>query len=55
MVRIHQSAPYFLYTMKKKFLKFCLDNKFQQNEKQFKALDALIKFYKKESLLKKIL
>ena len=41
--------------MKKKFLKFCLDNKFQQNEKQFKALDALIKFYKKESLLKKIL
>jgi cell division protein ZapE len=41
--------------MKKKFLKFCLDNKFQQNEKQLKALDSLIKFYKNEKFLKKIL
>ena len=41
--------------MKKKFLKFCLDHKFQQNEKQLKALDAFIKFYKNEGFFKKIL
>jgi cell division protein ZapE len=55
MVRIHQSAPNFLYIMKKKFLKFCLENKFQQNEKQLKVLDSLIKFYKNKNILKKIL
>ena len=41
--------------MKKKFLKFCLDHKFQQNEKQLKVLDAFIKFYKNEGFFKKIL
>ena len=54
MVRIHQSAPDFLYIMKKKFLKFCLDHKFQQNEKQLKALDSLVNFYKNDGFLKKI-
>ena len=41
--------------MKKKFLKFCLEHKFQINKKQLKVLDLLIKFYKKKSFLKKIL
>jgi len=41
--------------MKNKFIKFCLDQKFQQNEKQIKVLDLLIKFYKIDSFLKKIL
>jgi cell division protein ZapE len=54
MVRIHQSAPDFLYTMKKKFLKFCLDNKFQQNEEQLKVLDSLIKFHKNIGSIKKM-
>ena len=55
MVRIHQSAPDTLNRMKNKFLKFCLDQKFQQNEKQIKVLDSLIKFYNIESFVKKIL
>ena len=55
MVRIHQSAPVFLYIMKKKFFKFCLDQKFQQNKQQLKVLDSLIKFYRNKGLLKKIL
>jgi cell division protein ZapE len=55
MVRIHQSAPNFLYIMKKKFLRFCLNHKFQQNEKQLKVIDSLVEFYKKDSVLKKIL
>ena len=54
MVRIHQSAPEFLYIMKKKFLKFCVDHKFQQNEKQLKALDSLVNFYKDDGFFKKI-
>ena len=41
--------------MKKKFLKFCLDRKFQQSKKQLKVLDLLSKFYEKKSFLKKIL
>jgi len=41
--------------MKKKFLKFCLDHKFQQNKKQLKALDLLIKFYQKKNFFKKLL
>ena len=41
--------------MKKKFLKFCLDRKFQQSKKQLKVLDLLTKFYEKKSFLKKIL
>ena len=40
--------------MKKKFLKFCLDHKFQQNEKQLMALDSLVNFYKNDGFLKKI-
>ena len=55
MVRIHQSAPNFLYEMKKKFLKFCSDQKFQQNKKQLQVLDSLIKFNKNDSFLKRIL
>ena len=55
MVRIHQSAPDFLYIMKKNFIKFCLDNKFQQNEKQLKVINSLVEFYKTDGLLKKIL
>ena len=54
MVRIHQSAPV-SYIMKKKFLKFCLEHKFQQNEKQLKILDLLVKFFKDKNFLKKIL
>jgi len=41
--------------MKKKFLKYCLDNKFQQNKKQLKALDSLVEFYKDNSFFKKLL
>jgi cell division protein ZapE len=41
--------------MKKKFLKFCLAHKFQQNEKQLRVLDSLVKFYKKDGFFKKIL
>ena len=55
MVRIHQSAPVFLYIMKNNFFKFCLDRKFQQNKQQLKVLDSLIKFYKNKGLLRKIL
>ena len=55
MVRIHQSAPNFIYIMKKKFLKFCLEHKFQQNKKQLKVLDSLINFYTKKIFFKKIL
>jgi cell division protein ZapE len=38
-----------------KFLKFCTEQKFQKNKEQIKALDLLIKFYKNESFLTKIL
>ena len=38
-----------------KFLKFCFEQKFQKNKKQIKTLDLLIKFYKNESFLNKIL
>ena len=55
MVRIHQSAPYFLRVMKKKFLKFCTNQKLQQNEQQLEVLYSLIKFYKNDNFLKKIL
>ena len=41
--------------MKKKFFKFCLEHKFQQNEKQLKALDLLVKFFEDKNFLKKIL
>jgi len=41
--------------MKKKFFKFCTDQKFQQNDKQLEVLYSLIKFYKNESFFKKIL
>ena len=41
--------------MKKKFLKFCLDHKFQQNKKQLKVLDLLIEFYKNDGFFKKVL
>ena len=38
-----------------KFLKFCSEQKFQKNKEQIKALELLIKFYKNESFLTKIL
>ena len=38
-----------------KFLKFCSEQKFQKNKEQIKTLDLLIKFYKNESFLNKIL
>jgi cell division protein ZapE len=41
--------------MKKKFLKFCSDQKFQQNKKQLDVLDSLIKFQDNNSIFKKIL
>jgi cell division protein ZapE len=41
--------------MKNKFLKFCITHKFQQNNEQTKVLDALVKFYKDQSIFKKIL
>ena len=41
--------------MKNKFLKFCLTQKFQINVEQTKVLDYLIKFYKNENFLEKIL
>jgi cell division protein ZapE len=41
--------------MKNKFLKFCLNQKFQQNKEQTEALDSLVAFYKDEKFLKKIL
>jgi len=41
--------------MKNKFIKFCLNHKFQQNEEQTKVLLSLIKFYKNDSFFKKIL
>ena len=41
--------------MKNKFLKFCSNQKFQQNKEQTKVLDSLVKFYKNEGFLKKLL
>ena len=41
--------------MKKKFLKFCTNQKLQQNEQQLEVLYSLIKFYKNDNFLKKIL
>ena len=38
-----------------KFLTFCTAQKFQQNREQIKILDLLIKFYKDEVLIDKIL
>jgi cell division protein ZapE len=39
--------------MKNKFLKFCIDQKFQQNKEQIQTLDLLIKIYKKKSFITK--
>ena len=38
-----------------KFLTFCAEQKFQRNKEQIKTLELLVKFYKNESFLEKIL
>ena len=38
--------------IKKTFLNYCLDNKFQKNTNQVKIIDELIQFYKKEKSFK---
>ena len=40
--------------MKKEFLEYCTNKKFQQNSEQIRALDLIISFYKKNSTLKNI-
>ena len=36
--------------MKKEFLKYCSDNKFEQNNEQIKALNLILNFYDRNSL-----
>ena len=38
--------------MKNNFLKYCSDNKFQQNDEQIQTLNLIIKFYNKNNILK---
>jgi cell division protein ZapE len=38
--------------LKNNFLKYCSDNKFQQNDEQIQTLNLIIKFYNKNNILK---